>query len=143
MKTNHVLSIFVALAISSLCACVSTSKHALSALQGAWVGQEVAGPPGNCRMSISGDSLKFQGARPEEWYTARLTIHRETAPKQADILIEDCSFQKYAGKIAKGIYKLEDKTLTIAACEPGDESVPTGFERGVGSRARVFVFKKQ
>jgi uncharacterized protein (TIGR03067 family) len=143
MKTNLILTVSVVVAISSLCGCVSTSKRDLSALQGAWVGQEVAGPPGECRMSISGDSLKFQGARPEEWYSARLTMRSDTAPKQAAILIENCSVQKYIGKTAKGIYKLERGTLTIAACEPGDESVPTGFERGAGSRARVFVFKKQ
>jgi len=131
------------LALSFLCGCASPGKRDLSRLQGNWAGQEVGGPTGECRMTIAGDSLKFQGARPEEWYAAKLILKESTNPRQADILIENCPAPQYVGKTAKGIYKLEGKTLTVPACEPGDESLPDGFERNGTSRARVFVFNRQ
>ncbi len=112
-------------------------------LQGTWIGHEVDGPPGECRMTISGDSLKFQGARQEEWYDAKLIVLPNTSPKQADVMIQNCSAPQYNGKTAKAIYKLERKALTIAATEPGDGSLPAGFERKAASRARVFLFEKQ
>ena len=87
-------------------------------------------------MTIAGDALKFQGARSEEWYAAKLIMKPGTNPKQADILIENCSAPQYIKKMAKAIYKVDGKTLTIAANEPGDQSLPTGFERNATSRAR-------
>ncbi len=92
-------------------------------------------------MTITGDSLKFQGARQDEWYAAKLKLIPNTNPKQADVLIEDCSVPKYKQKTAKAIYRIEGKTLTIAANEPGDEAMPAGFERS--NRSRVFVFNRQ
>ena len=94
-------------------------------------------------MTISGDSLKFEGARQQEWYAAKPSLNPSTDPKQADVLIEDCAVPNYIKKTAKAIYKLEGKTLTIAAHEPGDEAVPTTFELSAGSRMRVFVFTRQ
>ena len=54
-----------------------------------------------------------------------------------------CPAPKYINQTAKAIYKLEGKTLTIAAHEPGDEAVPTTFEPSVGNRMRAFVFTRQ
>lgn len=93
--------------------------------------------------SILGDSLKFQGARQEEWYAAKVTLTPSSGPMQADCLIEDCGAPQYIKKTAKMIYKIEAKTLTIAGNEPGDEAVPTGFERNASSRARVFAFTRR
>jgi uncharacterized protein (TIGR03067 family) len=92
-------------------------------------------------MTISGDSLKAKAAGQDEWYTATLIAAPGTSPKQADLLIEDCPAPQYIQKRAKMIYKIEGKTLTIAGHEPGDETVPTGFQRD--GRSRVFVFQKQ
>ena len=92
-------------------------------------------------MTISGDSLKFHGARQEEWYAAKLTLTPSTSPKRADCLIEDCGAPQYIHKMAKAIYKMEGKTLTLAGNEPGDEAAPTGFE--TKNRSRVFVFTRQ
>ncbi len=94
-------------------------------------------------MTVAGNSLKFQGAREQEWYSATLVIQPGTQPKRADVVIENCPAPQYIKKAAKAIYKLEGKTLTIAANEPGDESLPGGFERNASSRSRVFVFTKQ
>ncbi len=94
-------------------------------------------------MTIEGNSLRFQGARPEEWYAAKFFLKPEAKPKEADVVIENCPAPQYNGKTAKGIYKFEGKTLTIAANEPGDNSRPTGFDRNRASQARVFVFTRE
>lgn len=125
-----------------LCGCASPGKRELSRFQGTWVGHEISGPTGDCRMTVVGDSLKFQGAQPQEWYAAKFIPNPNAAPNEADVLIQDCPAPQYIGKTAKGIYRLEGKTLTIAANEPGDDSRPTGFDRNATSRARVFVFTR-
>jgi uncharacterized protein (TIGR03067 family) len=142
MKTN-LLTVLAVTTLSFLCGCASPAKRELSRFQGNWVGQEIGGPTGECRVTVAGDTLKFQGARSEEWYVARLIFQAGTNPNQADVLIQDCPVPRYIGKTAKGIYRFEGKTLTIAANEPGDESRPTGIDRNATSRARVFVFTRQ
>lgn len=94
-------------------------------------------------MTIEGATLKFQGAMAEEWYVATVTLNPKAQPKQAMVHIGDCPAPKYVNQTAGAIYKLEGKTLTIAAHEPGDQAVPTTFERSAGSRMRVFVFTRQ
>jgi uncharacterized protein (TIGR03067 family) len=143
MKTNLILTAVFALALLFCGGCASTAnppKTDLSTLQGTWIGHEVDGPPGECRMTISGDSLKFQGARQEESYAGKLTLTPSTSPKRADVLIQDCPVPQYIQKTGKVIYKIEGKTLTLAGNEPGNEAAPTKFET---NPARVFVFTKQ
>ncbi len=125
-----------------LCGCASTHKTDLSSLQGSWVGKEVNGPSGENRMVVSGNSLKFQGARAEEWYEAKLNLIPGTEPKQVDVLIQNCPSPQYVGKTAKGIYRLENNSLTIAASEPGNQSRPSAFEGAGANEARVFVFRR-
>ncbi len=91
-------------------------------------------------MTITGDTLKFQGARQEEWYAAKLTLFPTTTPKQADVLIQDCSAPRYVNKTAKAIYRIEGKTMTIAANDPGNDARPMGFERI--NQSRVFGFER-
>jgi hypothetical protein len=62
---------------------------------------------------------------------------------EADVFIEDCSVPKYVKQMTKTIYKLEGGTLTIAGNEPGDGTVPGGFDRTAAPHARFFVFTKQ
>jgi uncharacterized protein (TIGR03067 family) len=94
-------------------------------------------------MTVTGDTMKMQGARPEEWYEGKLTLAPNTTPKRAVILITDCPVPQYKGTTANAIYKFEGKTLTIAGTEPGSAASPTGFERSATNRVRVFVFTKQ
>jgi uncharacterized protein (TIGR03067 family) len=143
MRKNFTLAAAVVVGIILSCGCASTPKRDLTRLQGTWVGEEIGGPKGECRMTVEGATLKFQGARAEEWYVATLTLNPKTQPKQAMVRIGDCPSPKYINQTAKAIYKLEGKRLTIAACEPGDEAVPTTFELSPGSRMRMFVFAKQ
>ena len=114
-----------------------------AALQGTWVGQETGRRQGEIHLTVSGNSMKFQGASAEEWYEATLTLKTDANPKQAVARVEKCPFQQYVGKTANFIYKIEGKTLTLAGTEPGSDDSPTGFEPSPDNRVRVFVLSKQ
>jgi uncharacterized protein (TIGR03067 family) len=121
----------------------ATSAESEPALQGTWVGQEVGRPQGECRLIVSGNSIKFQGARAEEWYEATITLRPKANPKRAAVLIERCSAPQYVNKTANFIYKIEGKTLTLAGSEPGSEMEPTGFEPNPDNPVRTFVLSRQ
>jgi uncharacterized protein (TIGR03067 family) len=121
----------------------AASTEGEAALQGTWVGTEVRGPEGECRLTITGNSMKFQGARAEEWYEAKLTLKPTANPKRATVLIEKCPAPQYVNKTANFIYKIEEKTLTLAGNEPGSEREPAGFERSADNPVRIFVLNKQ
>jgi uncharacterized protein (TIGR03067 family) len=112
-------------------------------LQGTWDGKELGGAEGACRISISGDSIRFQGARRREWYIGKLTLIPHTNPRQATILITECGFPQYVNQTAKAIYKTDGKALTLAGHEPGNSAVPTAFETSTNSQTRAFVFTRQ
>ena len=143
MRKNLKLAATVVAGILLCCSCASTPKQDLSSMQGTWVGEEIGGPKGECRMTIEGASFRFQGAQAGEWYVGTLTLNPATQPKQATVQINDCPVPKYRDLAAKGIYKLEGKTLTLAAHEPGDETVPTSFGRDPAGKTRAFVFTRQ
>jgi uncharacterized protein (TIGR03067 family) len=128
---------------AALGAQAAASAEGDAALQGAWVGTEVGGPEGECRLTVTGNSMKFQGARAEEGYEAKLTLKLDTTPKRAAVLIEKCPAPQYVNKTANFIYKVEQKTLTLAGSEPGSEKVPTSFEPSADNPVRLFVLKKQ
>ena len=113
------------------------------ALQGTWVGQEVGGPQGECRLTVLGNTIKFQGARAEEWYEATIALKPKSNPKRAVALIERCPAPQYVNKTVNFIYKIEGKTLTLAGSEPGSEKEPTSFEGNPDNPVRTFVFNKQ
>ena len=148
-KTSVITAAVIILAAGTTTIAVRTSHGAQAAdktdaaLQGSWVGEETGGPAGQCHMTVTGDTMKMQGARPEEWYEGKLTLTPNTTPKRAVILITDCPVPQYKGTTANAIYKFEGKTLTIAGTEPGSAASPTGFERSATNRVRVFVFTKQ
>ena len=112
-------------------------------LQGTWVGQEVGRPQGECRLTVSGSSIKFQGARAEEWYEATITLKPKASPKRVAVLIERCPAPQYVNKTTNFIYKIEGKTLTLAGNEPGSEKEPTAFERNPDNPVRTFVLNRQ
>jgi uncharacterized protein (TIGR03067 family) len=113
------------------------------ALQGTWVGQEIGRPQGECRLTVSGNSIKFQGVRAEEWYEATITLKPKAIPKRAAVLIERCPAPQYVNKTANFIYKIEGKTLTLAGSEPGSEKEPIAFEPNPDNPVRTFVFSKR
>ena len=148
-KTSLITAAVIILAAGTTTIAVKASHEAQAAdktdaaLQGTWLGTETGGPAGECRMTVTGDTLKFQGARPQEWYEGKLTLAQNTTPKQVVILITDCPVPQYKNTTANTIYKIEGQTLTIAGNEPGNAAWPTGFERSATNQVRVFVFHKQ
>jgi uncharacterized protein (TIGR03067 family) len=143
MRQNLTLAATVVVGILLSCGCASTPKHELSRLQGTWVGEETGGQTGQCRMTVEGTTFKFQGAQAGEWYVGTLTLDPKTQPKQAMIRIVDCPLPRYINQTTKAIYELEGKKLTIAAHEPGDETVPTTLGRDPAGHTRAFVFTRQ
>ena len=143
MRKNITLAAVLTAGILLTGGCASTAKSDLSKLRGTWVGEEISGEKGECRITIEGDSIKFQGVRSQEWYVGKLSLDPNAKPKQAMVLIGECGFPKYVNKTAKAIYKLEGKSLTMAGNEPGNEAVPTAFERDRTSQTRAFVFNRQ
>lgn len=148
-KTSVITTAAIILAAGTTSIAVRTSHGAQAAdktdaaLQGTWLGQETGGPTGQCRMTVTGDTIKFQGARPQEWYEGKMTLVQNVTPKRSAILITDCPVPQYTNTTAHAIYKIEGKTLTIAGNEPGNAAWPTGFERSQVNQTRVFVFTKQ
>jgi uncharacterized protein (TIGR03067 family) len=143
MKRTCSLAILFGLSGLIYCGCGGGSKPNLRELEGTWVGQEVDGPGGSCRMTVLGNRMKFQGAPTNEWYNAVLTLTQTNSPKQAVIQIEECGFPQYVSKKARAIYRLENNMLTIAANEPGVDVTPTEFRGSATNHSRVFVFTKQ
>ena len=143
MKISYTVAASVIVGMLLACGCASTPKRDLTRLQGTWVGEEVGGEKGECRMTIEGDTIKFQGARQQEWYVGRVALSPKAQPKQATILIESCPFPKYVNQTAKAIYKLEGTKLIIAGHEAGSVAVPTAFERSVSNQTRLFVLTRQ
>ncbi len=143
MKHHQLLTGSLTLALWLLGGCTAPKPDELAKFQGTWVGREDGVAAGECRMSLTGNALKFQGAQPEEWYTAKFFLKPAGAPAQADVLIEDCLAPQYVGKVANAIYKFDGETLTIAANEPGVVLRPTAFDRDAPGHPRVFVFMRQ
>jgi uncharacterized protein (TIGR03067 family) len=110
-------------------------------LQGSWEGVEVGQEAeGKCRITITGNSIHFQGANRDEWYKTIFTLPSGTDPKQLRATITDCSQPDYIGKVSLCIFKIEAGTLTLVGNRPGFPDAPKGFE-GDGD-SRTFVFHK-
>jgi uncharacterized protein (TIGR03067 family) len=137
------MAVVAVAAVLLSCGCASTPQADLTQLQGNWVGEEIGGEKGLCRMTLEGDSIKFQGTQRQDWYVGALTIDPKTHPKQALLLIADCGVRQYVNKTARAIYKLEGKMLTLAAHEPGNDAVPAVFGHDPASQTRAFVFTRQ
>ena len=131
MHRLHVpLVIAFAIATVLVCGCNSLDNAPISdieKLQGTWVGQEL-GREGKVTIVLSGNTIEFQGAHPQERYKGTMTLYEDRSPKQADFTITECSFPAYIGKISKTIYTLEGSTFTFAGSEPGTETRPSSFD---------------
>ena len=113
----------------------------LAALQGQWVGQEVGREAqGDNTLTISGDTIQFQGANKGEWYKGTFTLPAGTAPKQFIATVKDCPAPEFIGKISNAIYKIEDGKLTLSGHHPGATTTPNSFEGD--DTARTFILKK-
>ena len=143
MRMNLTMAAVAVAAGLLFCGCASTPQGDLTQLQGNWVGEEIGGERGQCRMTLEGDTIKFQGAQRQDWYVGTLTIDPKAHPNQALLLIADCGVRQYVNKTARAIYKLDGKTLTLASHEPGNDSMPTAFGHDAASQTRAFVFTRR
>lgn len=109
-------------------------------LQGVWVGRAV-NEEGEHKVTISDNNIHFEAVGSDEWYKGTFVLNEKVTPRQVDFLIEECVVDHYVGKTAKGIYKIEADSLTIASYEPGSEMRPAGFD--VSDGVRVFNLKRQ
>jgi len=113
----------------------------LAALQGKWVGLEVGREAqGDNTLTVSGDTIHFQGASKDEWYKGTFTLPAGTTPKQVIATIKDCPAPDFIGKTSNAIYKIEDGKLTLTGHHPGSNTTPKSFEGD--ETARTFILKK-
>ena len=98
-------------------------------IQGTWSGRQIGDmTPGDALLIIGEVNLEFHDANTNIWYKATFSLRENTVPKQADILVSDCSDRVYVGKTAHAIYKVADGTLTFTTNMPGDPAMPTSLE---------------
>ena len=95
---------------------------------------------GKCTMTITGNSIHFQGSNKNEWYKATFTLPKGADPKQLYATITDCPAPDFVGKSSFSIYRIEEGKLTLAGYRPGSPDAPKSFEGDAESR--TFVFKK-
>ena len=109
-------------------------------MQGAWAGT-VAGMDIEFTMAVSDNNFDLKAADSITWYKGTFVLNDKVTPKQADFKISECGLEEYVGTTANGLYKIENDTLTIAACEPGSEIRPADF--GANEMTQVFTFKRK
>jgi hypothetical protein len=101
----------------------------LQLLQGSWegvlVGHEASG---NVSITITGNSLHFQGLNPDEWYETTFTLPADTYPQQLRATIRDCADPcDSIGKEVFAIVKIEDGTLTLVGIQASAAKPPNTF----------------
>jgi len=142
MKTVIKMALAVtALSILMPCGLISTqaagtTNHTaaeLQRLQGSWegvlVGQEAAG---KISITITGNSLHFQGLSTDEWYETTFTLPADTDPQQLHATIKDCPQPDDIGKVVFAIFKIEDGTLTLAGIQASAVEPPKTFGEDQG-----------
>lgn len=74
------------------------------------MGQESAG---KYTITITGNSLHFQGPKTDDRYEATFTLPAGTVPQQLHATITDSSNPDDIGLVVSAIFKIEDGTLTL------------------------------
>lgn len=116
----------------------------LQPLQGSWegvlVGQEAAG---KVSITITGNSLHFQGLNTDEWYETTFTLPTGTYPQQLHATIKDCPQPcDDIGKVVFAIFKIENGTLTLVGIQASAVEPPKTFGEFPGFEGnRIFRYK--
>jgi uncharacterized protein (TIGR03067 family) len=139
---NHAMKrmILVPLSVATIFAsgCSTTTKTNSTVFEGSWTGHDVgAGHEGNASLLVSGHTLEFHGADPNDWLKATFTLRDDTNPRQCNGVVIECPQADYVGKNFYSIYKIENGALTVAGNEPGDTNIPSTFDTP-GTRQIVF-----
>ena len=105
--------------------------------QGKWHGKE-AGREGDSEatLTLNGANLEFHGMDTNEWYKGTFKVY-DTNPKQIVATVTECPLHQYVGQTSYAIYQIQDGILTLTGNEPGNPTVPAGFD-APGSRKLTF-----
>jgi hypothetical protein len=115
----------------------------LQPLQGSWegvlVGHEASG---KISITITGNSLHFQGLRPDLWFETTFTLPAGTYPQQLHATIKDCEQPcDDIGKVVFAIFKIEDGSLTLVGIQASAVEPPKTFGEFPGFQdKRIFRY---
>ena len=119
-----------------------SSDKEQTVLQGTWEGVEKGEEgKGKSTMTVTGNSMHFQGASKEEWYKATFKVLPGNDPQQLQATITESPAKEFVGKTSTAIFKIEDGTLTLSGKKPGTSGTPKSFDDKEDTR--VFVLKKK
>ncbi len=96
-------------------------------LQGSWEGVQI-GQAGKYSVAIAGNSLRYEGPKPNEWYETTFTLPAGEYPQQLHATITGCPRKDDIGRKVVAIFKIEDGTLTLAGYDPDSQDSPDPFE---------------
>jgi uncharacterized protein (TIGR03067 family) len=104
----------------------------LEPFQGSWQAYQY----GSKAWTIDIREQRFRGVLgPDDWYEGKIRLRPESDPPQIDFMIEDCRCS-YRGMASKGIFRLNDDSITLAAPQPGLPR-PTRFNKNDGKMVEL------
>ena len=112
-----------------------SSDKEQTVLQGTWEGVEKGEEgKGKSTMTVTGNSMHFQGADKEEWYKATFKVLPSKDPQQLQATITESPAKEFVGKTSTAIFKIEDGTLTLSGKKPGTSGTPGASSSGSSGR---------
>jgi uncharacterized protein (TIGR03067 family) len=116
-------------------------KKELEKLQGTWTMTKIERAGEDLTDQFGGGEAEIKD---KELTAPNIAAGLKLDPSQSPKAI-DLSYTKgpAAGHTVKGIYKLEDDTLTLCRALTQDGERPTEFTAGSGSGRMLFVFKRK
>lgn len=115
----------------------------LKPLQGTWEGFMVGyEADGKITITITGNSLRFRRDT-DFWFDTTFTLPAGTYPQQLHATIKDCPQPcDDVGKVVFAIFKVEDRTLTLAGIQASSVEPPKTFGEIPGVEdSRIFRYK--
>jgi uncharacterized protein (TIGR03067 family) len=129
----------VSIALIFASGCATPTKPNSTVLEGSWNGHDITpGREGTASLLVSGHTLEFHGADPNDWLKGTFTLRDDTNPRQCNGVVIECPQADYVGKNFYSIYKIENGTLTATGNEPGNTNIPSAFD---DPASRQLIFK--
>ena len=113
---------------------------AKQSLQGAWEGPKKGRESdGKYKLTITGDALRYQGPKAEEWYEATFTMPEGEFPLQLHATITGSQRKEEIGAKVVAVFKIEDGTLSLAGF---DSHAPAGWDPFEENEQFLYVLRK-
>ena len=116
-------------------------------LQGVW--RAVAAESGGEALTLTKDSVTiFENdtfaVKTGDVVQVKGTFKIDTTkePKTIDMTVTGGQVEGDKGKVVRGIYEVEGKTLKWCAAEPGNETRPKEFATNTGTKHSLITYKK-